>query len=131
MKSNQHIAHPARRRIVAAAAATLFAAIAWPAGAAPADAGSFSRIGAALPVAEFHADSSLAASARARASGFASVLAGERVTAGGSVMQRPQAQAQYQVRTLGSVRTLAEVPRTRDAVRNDPTASDEDVAARA
>lgn len=129
------------RRRIAAAAATLFASTAfaaftaWAADPATASEAAFSRVGATLPVADFQADSPLATNARARASGFASLLVGDRVQMGGSLLQRTSGQAQFQVRIQNGVRTLAEVPRVQPAVqgtaRADRFMSDADIAARA
>lgn len=133
MFANHDTVLAARRRIFAAAAAAVFASVTSAADKLTSDAEAFSRIGASFPVVEFHNDNSAAASTWTRASGFASVLAGEEVRAVSTMMQSAAShgQAQFQVRTQGSVRYLVDAPRAQNAVYTDPLASDADVAAMA
>jgi hypothetical protein len=121
---------PTRRRVVALAVAGLLSTIAWGTGHAAGDTEAFSRIGASFPVVEFGKGDAFAANLGARASGFASVLAGEPVRAASSVLQRAPAHAQFQVRREGGVHVLAEASRAVETMQADPLATDAEVAAR-
>lgn len=132
MNARQCTPRSARRRIVAMAAAALFAPVALAGSHSMPSAESSSHVGASLPLAEFHADRSAAADTWLRAGGFASALAGEEVRTGGTAAMRTQPpQAQFQVRTRAGVRYLAEASPAPAAVYTDPSASDAEVAAMA
>jgi hypothetical protein len=131
MNANQRITRSARRRIVAAAAAALFAPLALAGADTTLESESTSLVGASLPVAEFQGDLSAVANTWSRAGLFASVLAGEEVRTEGAAMRALPLHAQFQVRTRGSIRYLAEASRAPAAVYNNPSASDAEVAAMA
>jgi len=117
-----------RRSVLAAAAvATLLAsgsAATWAATAEP-----LSQVGASLPVAQFDNGAMPAANTWSRASGFASVLAGEELRALHGKVQIPSAQAQFQVESRNGVHYLVEASRERGTALSETGASDADLAA--
>lgn len=123
----------ARRHVLAAVAlAALGASLSLDAGASAPAASAFAQIGASLPVAQF--DNSAAAASRtwSRASGFASVLAGQDLRAARGKVQVPPAQAQFHVQSRGGAYYLVEGERAADErVVSHPGASDAEVAAQA
>jgi hypothetical protein len=110
------------------AAATLFVSLVQ-AGETPSAADAYARVGAAIPLAEFRADSRALPDAWNRASGLASVLAGEEVPArDGS--RNARSQMQFQVRAQGGSHVLTEASRPKGSTRPAPRMSDDERAAR-
>lgn len=116
-----------RRSMLAAAAITTLLASAsaatWAAAAEP-----LSQVGASLPVAQFDNGAMLAAKTWSRASGFASVLAGEELRALHSKVRVPAAQAQFRVESRNGAHYLVQATREQGVALTESGASDAEVA---
>jgi hypothetical protein len=126
---SNHAVHSARLRATAVAAIALLASSSWATGSEVSGADAASRIGASLPVAEFRTDAAIAERTWARAAGFAGVLAGEPVQVLDATGPAAPSHAQFQVRTHGSARYLANTLRSEGAESARPQGTDAEVAA--
>lgn len=125
--AKNHVVHMPRRCALTAAAATALAATS---GTVWAAAVQSSQVGASLPVVRFDTGASAASEAWSRASGFASVLTGEKVLPTRGKVQIPAARTQFHVETRDGVRYMAEA-QPPGAVHVHAGVADAEVAAQA
>lgn len=114
-----------RQVLAAAAMLCLGSTTAW-----GATAEQYARLGASLPVAQFDDGAAAASATWSRASGFASLLAGEPVRAARGKVQVASMQGQFRVQSRDGVRYLVESPRSSGVPATEGGLSDADAAAR-